>query len=242
VGRAAGRQPLLPDESSQLIRQALQRGGNPHHTIRFIPGVQHDLYRTANGGFDRSHRLPADYGDVEASWIDGLAHGLPAPAASAELAPHQEQPSRPLTPLAWYESPWLQIAAFLLLLVGFAGYPLTAAARRIRGRRGAPLVRRPARWLAATGLATTMGFLMYLFFMLASAANVIGPVLIGRPIPWLILQLLAATTVVVTIATALAWRRHRRNLTAPSHVRLGLLLAAGLVFLPLAAYWGLLSP
>jgi uncharacterized protein len=232
----------VPQESTQIIRQALERGGNTHHTIRSVPGVRHNLNRTADGGFDRIHSLPPNYGDFEASWIDGLAHGQPAPAASAQPAPHQAQPSRPLAPLAWYESPWLQLAGLLLFGVAFAGYPLTAATRRLRGRRGAPPVRRPARWLAATGLATTVGFLLYMLFMLATAANVIGPVLGGRPIPWLILQLLASATVVATVATAVAWRRHRRNLTGASHVRLGVLLAAGLVFLPWAAYWGLLSP
>jgi uncharacterized protein len=230
----------LPQESSQIIRQALDRGDNSHYTIRSVPGVRHNLNRTANGGFDHIHSLPSDYGDFEASWIDGLAQGLPA--ASTQPAPRQAQPSRPLAPLAWYESPWLQLAALLLFGVAFAGYPLTAATRRFRGRRGAPLVRRPARWLAATGLATTVGFLMYLLFMLATAANVIGPVLGGRPLPWLILQLLAAATVVATVATAVAWRRQRRNLTGASHARLGVLLAAGLVFLPWAAYWGLLIP
>ena len=96
--------------------------------------------------------------------------------------------------------------------------------------------------MAATGLATTVGFLVYLLFMLATAANVIGPVLVGRPIPWLILQLLAVATDVATVATALAWRRHRPNLTGASQARLGLLLAAGLLSLPWAAYWGLLLP
>ena len=149
----------VPQESTQIIGQALELGGNTRYTIRLIPGVRHNLNRTANGGFDRTESLPPNYGDFEASWIDALAHGQPAPAASAQPAPHQAHPSRPLAPLAWYESPWLQLAALLLFGVAFAGYPLTAAARRIRGRRGAPLVRRPARWLAATGLATTVGFL-----------------------------------------------------------------------------------
>jgi uncharacterized protein len=230
----------VPQESSRLIRQALERGGNRHYTIRFVPGVRHNLNRTANGGFDRIDSLPPDYGDVEASWIDGLAAGLPA--ASAQPTPPQTRPSRPLTPLAWWESPWLQLVVLLLFGVAFAGYPLTAAVRRLRGRGGAPLVRRPARWLAATGLATTVGFLMYVFFMLATAANVIGPVLGGRPVPWLVLQLLAAATVVATVATAVAWRRQRRNLTGPSHLRLGVLVAAGVVFVPWAAYWGLLLP
>jgi dienelactone hydrolase len=232
----------VPQESSQLIRQALERGGNRHYTIRLVPGIRHNLNRTADGGYDRIESLPPNYGDFEASWIAGLAHGQPAPAASAQPAPFQDRPSRPLAPLAWYESPWLQLAALLLFGVAFAGYPLTAAARRLRGRRGAPPVRRPARWLAATGLATTVGFLIYIFFMLATAANVVGPVLLGRPIPWLILQLLAAATVVATVATAVAWRRHHRNLTGASHVRLGVLLAAGLVFPLWAAYWGLLIP
>jgi hypothetical protein len=230
----------VPQESIQIIRQALERGGNTHYTIRFVPGVRHNLNLTANGGFDRINSLPPNYGDYEASWIDDLAHGLPA--ASADPAPRQDRPSSAVTPLAWFESPWLQLAALVLFLVAFAGYPLTAAARRILGRRGAPLVRRPARWLAATGLITTVGFLVYTFFILATAANIIGPVLIGRPIPWLILQLLAVATVAATFATAVAWRRQHRNLTGAHHVRLGLLAAAGLLFLPWAAYWGLLIP
>jgi hypothetical protein len=48
--------------------------------------------------------------------------------------------------------------------------------------------------------------------------------------------------VVATVATAVAWRRQRRDLTGPSHLRLGLLVAAGVVFVPWAAYWGLLLP
>lgn len=230
----------LPRESSQIIRQALERGGNSHYTIRFVPEVRHNLYVTANGGFDRLARIPATYGDYEASWIEGLTHALPNP--SVDPAPPQHAPSPTFTALAWYESPWLQLAALLLFVVAFAGYPLTAAVRRIRGRRGVPPVRRPARWLAATGLVTTTGFLVYLFFVLATAASAVGPVLIGRPVPWLVLQLLAVATVVATAATALSWRRHRRDLSYSDRVRLGLLTAGGLVFVPWATYWGLLLP
>jgi len=96
--------------------------------------------------------------------------------------------------------------------------------------------------LAATGLTTTVGFVVYIFFMMATAANIIGPVLAGRPMPWLTLQLLAVATVAATVATAVGWRRHRRDLGRATHVRLGLLLAGGLVFVPWAAYWGLLIP
>jgi hypothetical protein len=230
----------LPRESSQIIGHALEHGGNSHYTIRFVPAVRHNLNLTANGGFDRIHGLPSNYGDYEASWLDRLSHAQPGPSAGP--APAQDPPDPALAPLAWYESPWLQLAALVLFAVGFAGYPLTAAARRIRGRRGVPLVRRPARWLAATGLAATLGSLAYIFFTLATAANVIGPVVIGRPIPWLVLQFLAVATVVAAAATALSWRRHRRDLTHADQARLGLLGAATLAFLPWALYWGLLLP
>ncbi|MFE9695162.1 alpha/beta hydrolase family protein [Micromonospora sp. NPDC005806] len=229
----------LPRESSQIIRRALKKGGNTHYTIRFVPDVRHNLHLTANGGFDRLDSLPPTYGNYETSWIENLPHTLPSPNAEA---PAQDAPAPTLTPLAWYESPWIQLVVLIVFLVAFTGYPLTAAVRRIRGRRDAPLVRRSARWLAATGLATTTGALIYVFFVMATAANVIGPVAIGRPAPWLGLQSLAVGTVVATAATALSWRRHRRDLTRGDQVRLSLLVVAGLLFLPWATYWGLLIP
>jgi uncharacterized protein len=119
-------------------------------------------------------------------------------------------------------------------LLGFAGYPLIAAGRRILNHRETPPVRLPARLLAATGLITTAGLLLYMFFMLATAANLIGPVLLGRPVAWLILQILALATVATTIATAASWRHHHHALDRTGGVRLGLLLTAGLTFLPWA--------
>jgi dienelactone hydrolase len=230
----------VPEESSRIIQQALERGDNTHYTIHFIPGVGHNLYRTFDDGFDHPDSIPSDYGDVEASWVNGLAHGLPA--ASADPAPHQDRQSVALAPLAWYEPPWLLLGAFVLLPVAFLSYPLAGAVRRIRGPRGASPVRGPARWLAATGLATVVGFVGYFGFMVVTAANIIGPVVLGRPIPWLFLQLLAIGTVAATIATAVAWWRHRTDARVGRHARLAVLLAAGVLFVPWAFYWSLLIP
>lgn len=214
----------VPAESSRAIGEALRQGGNTDHSIRFVPGTRHDLNLTSDGGFDRTSRLPADYGDFEASWINGHE-------PTVGVGRYQDPPSTAVTPLAWYESPPVQLAALLLFLVAFAGYPLSALVRR-RGRTFRPA----AAVLATTGLVTTVGFLLYLVFMLATAANVVGPVVFGRPVPWLVLQLLAVSTVVATVVTALTWRRHRPD------ARLGLLVTAGVVFVPWALYWGLLVP
>src|SRR5262249_51008886 len=142
----------------------------------------------------------------------------------------------------WYESPWLLLGAFVLLPVAFLSYPLVGAVRRIRGRRGASPARMPARWLTATGLATVVGFLGYFGFLVVTAANLLGPVVLGRPIPWLVLQLLAVATVAATVATAVAWWRHRSEAFVGSRARFVVLLAAGVLFVPWAVYWGLLIP
>jgi dienelactone hydrolase len=230
---------VMPAVSAPLIRRALARGGNTGVTIRTVPGVRHSLHLTANGGFDHLDALPADYGRYEAAWIAGLPN---VPGAGVQEPADREPEVPAIAPLPWYGTPWLQLAGFTLLVAGFAAYPVTAAVRRLRGRRYCPPVRRPARWLAGAGLAATLGAPLYLLFMMASAANVIGPVALGRPLPWLALQLLAVATVVAAAATATAGWRRRRDVPRAERVRLGLLVAAGGLFLPLAVYWGLLLP
>jgi hypothetical protein len=225
----------MPEPSSQIIRRALLSGGNTHVTVRSVPGVRHNLHLTANGGFDHLDTLPADYGRYEAAWLDRMPESTTTSAGQDPVVPA-------VAPLPWYGTPWLQAAGFALLVVGFAGYPLIAAVRRIRGRRGAPPVQRPARWLAGAGLTATLGAPVYLFFMMATGANVIGPVVLGRPLPWFILQLLAAGAVAATATTAVSWRRQRREMAQAERVRLGLLLTASVAFVPLALYWGLLLP
>lgn len=67
----------------------------------------------------------------------------------------------------------------------------------------------------------------------------LGPVLAGRPVPWLVLQLLAAGVVAAAAVTAARWWRGRhqgRGGAAPT------VLAGTALFLPWALYWGLLIP
>jgi hypothetical protein len=222
----------VPGRSSQLIRQALERGGNTRHTVRIVDATNHNLHRTADDGFDRLPDLPADYGDAEARWI--LDPGQ-RPAPGGDPAP---EPAAPVIGApAWYDAGAVQAVALLVLLAAFAAYPVAAVLRRARRRPRVPVVR-AARRLAVLGPVTVAGTLLYLLVLLVTAAKVTGPVVLGRPVVWLGLQLLACATVAATLA--LGWGLYRRR--PADRLRLGVLTAGGLLFVPWAVHWGLLLP
>ncbi|MFG2917887.1 alpha/beta hydrolase family protein [Kitasatospora sp. NPDC048298] len=232
-----------PEESATTIRRALDHGGNTHYTLRTVPGVRHNLHLTGDDGYDRPDLLPADYADTESAWIQRLATGLPT--ASADPAPHQDAASRALDPLPWYESTWVEAVATLLCLTGFAGYALTGAVRRLRRRPRPAALPRAARWAALAGTAAVLGALGYLLFLMLTAAMYPGPVLFGRPVIWLAVQLLGLFALGAAAVAAAGARRERAALAAAGPVdrlRLGALLLAGAVFLPWALSWGLLLP
>jgi dienelactone hydrolase len=239
-------QQVPSEESSRIIQNALASGGNTHYEIRFIPDANHQLEVARDGGFGGAGSLlraptpvglAPGYPELVTSWVDGLAEG-PA-AVSVEQAPRQARQSTPLAPLGWYESPLVQLGAVVVLLLAFAGYPLS---RVFRGRRTVPPARVPARVLAATGLATALGLLLYVFFLMETTGTIVGPVVAGRPLPWLVLQVLAVVASLATIATAVASWRGRHAMSGGTRARLGLLLAGGLLLIPWTVYWGLLVP
>ncbi len=88
---------------------------------------------------------------------------------------------------------------------------------------------------------TVAGTYGYLMVLLATAGKVPGPVVLGRPVPWLALHLLVLATVAAAVAVAATWR-HRRALGTAERVRLALLTAGGALFVVWAAQWGLLLP
>jgi uncharacterized protein len=128
----------------------------------------------------------------------------------------------------------------LTLTVGFAAYAVADLVRHIRRRPTPSGLRGTQGVLVAAGLLTTLGLPVYLLFLMITAANVIGPVVMGRAIPWLVLQ---GATVVVGVCTVMItvrlWDSRRRG-ERTDHRRL-ILVAAGVVLLGWAGYWGLLA-
>jgi dienelactone hydrolase len=236
-------------ESARIIQQALDRGGNRHYTMRVIPGASHAMEVAQNGGFAGGSLLTAPrvtalvpgYPELVTGWIEGLARGVPA--AGAQPVPRQGSAapprSSPPAPLRGYEAPWVQLCAIVLFLVAFAGGPLVA---RPRGKRLVSPVRLPARALGVAGLITTLGLPVYLLLLLETAGGIVGPVVGGRPLPWLALQVLATVAAAAAIGVAAIWLWKRSAVPREDRARLALLLAAGAAYVPWAAYWGLLTP
>ena len=237
----------LPAESAEITRAALERGGNQDYTIRFFAAAQHGMEASADG-FTRGDALVSGYPELVGTWIHAVARGERAGPSSDPLPP-QELRSRPLAPLAWWESEWAQLGVIALPLAAFVSYPLSAlviaAARFVRrggASHGAAVPVPGHRWasgLVVSGLAAMIGFAAYFAYALIIARSY-GPLIGGVPLPWLGLQLLAVAACVLAGLLARSWWTHRAALTAPNRVRQGLLLAGAVVFAIWAGYWSLL--
>ncbi|MEU4769185.1 alpha/beta hydrolase [Actinosynnema sp. NPDC023794] len=207
-------------ESLRVFQESLDRGGNGDYTLLSVPGADHTM-RLSPDGFQRGDEISPAYLQQVAAWVNSTGPRT----AEVGAPPRQERLSTPVEP----GSPAVQVVAVLVLLVAFGGYGLLR-----RGRRpGTAAV--PARVLATTGLLSVLGLFSYLGYLASTGAKSLGVVVLGRPLPWLALQLLA---VAVVAATAVTVVKSRADFT----VRLGLLVTGGVLFVPWAVHWGLLLP
>jgi len=235
-----------PAESARILRQALQRGGNTLYTLRFFPNAEHGLHSSPDGFVIHRH-LALGYPETVTSWVKDVARGE-APGPSAQAPPRRDHYSRPITPLAWWESGWVQLGAMVLPVLAFATYPAAALARPSLRRQHAAAqssvqrVRRWARLLSGAGLVAVLGLVGYSNFLMSTSASAVGPVVLSRPLPWRLLQALVLTTGASILALAASWWSARKMVTGTERVRIGILLAGGMVFVAWAAYWGLLVP
>ncbi|HZB09065.1 MAG TPA: prolyl oligopeptidase family serine peptidase [Rubrobacter sp.] len=240
-----------PAESARIVQGALERGGNERYAIRFIPDADHGLYSSPDGFVPGDVPAP-EYPDTVGSWVEQVVGGEEPGPSVAGPAPEQTRPSRPITPLAWWESGLVQLGALVLPALAFASYLAiafgAALARRMRGRPyEAPeattsQVRRWALWLASAGLVTILGFVCYFGLLVVTAASVVGPIVAGRSLPWLALQALSVATCTFTLLLAVSWRSSPKVLAGADRAQAGIVLAGGAAFAVWAAYWGLLSP
>lgn len=228
-------------ESAQIMQEAFIRGGNRHYTIQFVANASH-LLRSSTDGFTQLDAFAPGYTEAMISWVRSVVQGeLPGPAIVGQIPQQRNTSPAGITDLAWYDSAWLQLGTTIVLLLLFAGYLVTSLIRSYRHRHTQP-EKLKARWtfhfLAGTGFVTLLGFIAYFGFLMSTGAKNVAPVMIGRPMPWLLLQLLTVATCSLTVWAAATWRS---LVTGPERVRFFFLLVGGLLFIPWALYWQLLS-
>ncbi|TDE60010.1 alpha/beta hydrolase [Nonomuraea mesophila] len=230
-----------PRETPPLMAAALEKGGNRAYTFRFFADAEHAAHLTPDGGVTRLPELAPGYADLVGSWVGEATSGRAPTADVSGPAPVQQDDAVEVPPAAWWESAPVQLAALVVFLVAFGGYPVVALVRRVRRSAApeSPLV--AARMVSGAGLTAVTGGFCYLFYLIMTGGKlaVPGPVVAGRPVIWLALQALAVATLAGTLIVAV---RRRRVTARGERVRLGVLVAGGAVFLPWALYWGLALP
>ncbi|WP_202638205.1 alpha/beta hydrolase family protein [Bailinhaonella thermotolerans] len=210
-----------PAESAEVFRANVPGS----LTVRFLGGG-HTLWVS---GRDKADALAPGYASTVGGWVRDVTAGR-VPPSSAGAAPAQRSLSRDLPPSAWWEGWRAQLAAAALLVGVFAGYLVTGLRRRA-------VPSRAGRAFAVLGLVTVPGTLLGAFQMIGAANGRgidLGPLLAGRPVVWVVLQVLALATVVAGVVLARRWK------ALPLRQRV--LAAGGALFLPWALHWGLLLP
>src|SRR5690606_10586918 len=124
-----------PAESLTTFRRVFEKSGNRHYTLRILPEAQHSLRRTPDQGYSATDELAPGAISTVADWVDDLAEGPPPPSADRPRPDHPE-PIRMADP-AWYENDRVQLGVLALFVLAFAGYPIVALIRRLRGARPA---------------------------------------------------------------------------------------------------------
>ncbi|MFC4373010.1 alpha/beta hydrolase family protein [Nocardia halotolerans] len=223
-----------PGDSLRDFQATFDRVGKTDYTLRILPNAQHGGQPTTDG-FDKLPGLVPEYGELMGEWVNGLPASATPP--SADQPPAQGHSAQPPAPARWWESTAVQLSLLFGVLLTMAGYAVTGMVKSWR------LVDRgPARVLLGTTTVGIVGTVIMLGYVLTTRATSFGPLLFGRTLPWLALQLIAVAAV-LALGVVLARARHTLSgASAGARARWVLLVCGGTGFLLWALYWGLLLP
>ncbi|MFJ2835523.1 alpha/beta hydrolase family protein [Nocardia sp. NPDC087230] len=222
-----------PGDSLRDFQAVFDRVGKVNYTLRTLPNAQHAAFTTTDG-FDKGAGLAPGYAELMGDWVNGLpgsAH------AQADRPAAQGHSVTPLPPLAWWESTGVQLALLLGTVLALGGYAVTGFARSWRLSHGLP-----GRILVTAAGIGILGTITLFVFVASTKATSFGPLLFGRTLPWLALQLVSVCAVVALGVVVARRQRLLDGVGTGGRVRWALLVCGGAGFTLWAVYWGLLLP
>ncbi|MFD4461090.1 alpha/beta hydrolase family protein [Nocardia sp. NPDC058480] len=223
-----------PGDSLRGFQVAFEQVGKANYTLRTLPNAQHAGQPTTDG-FDKLPGLAPGYGELMGEWVNTLPGSATPPATDPPAA--QGHPVRALAPASWWESTAVQLTLLFGMILALGGYTLTGMVKSWRLPD-----RLPARVLLCATVIGIVGTVVQLGYILTTRATSFGPLLFGRTLPWLALQLIALGAV-VALGFVLARARHTlAGASAGVRARWALLVCGGTGFVFWALYWGLLLP
>ncbi|MEU6247445.1 alpha/beta hydrolase [Glycomyces sp. NPDC047010] len=227
-----------PGRTMELYQAALQ--GNENYALRLIPGVDHRMVATVDGtkapDYDRDEIDPR-YVDVVADWVHGLAAG--ETGVVVDPIPVEAVSTGPVAAAPWFGTATALLAAIGLFGVLFLAYPVAALAAKVSGR-GPLAATWASRTVASIGLLLPLLAACYSAWILMSGGQeLLGPVVAGRPLPWLVLQAAAVAMLAGAVVLGVQWWRRRGDLGTGSKLRFSALLLGVALMIPWGVYWGL---
>lgn len=226
--------------SARAMQQALESGSNPHYVLHVIPEASHAAYAIVDG--QSTGALAAGYVDTMAAWIRSVTAGNAPDPVVDELQADPFPTRLSLANVHGFARWQIQLFFLAAFNLAFGGYFVVAGVRRLRGSR--PRLA-PGRWsarmLAVLGLIVSWGVYGYTGYIAATSGVDLVTVVAGRPVGWLVLQVLAYAHLVAAMLLGVAWYRGRQHVPASEHVRYALLLGGVMLFVPWAFWWQLFS-
>ncbi|SHF38302.1 hypothetical protein SAMN05444392_1199 [Seinonella peptonophila] len=230
-----------PEESSQIMKKILNTSGNYYNTMLFLKDATHEGFQSSEDGFANTPSFTADYEKELNTWLDQVLKGNPPVSKVIGQTPTQERLSPPeVTSLHWYDSAKFQLKLILFFLIVFIGYFIIGIFNRKSKSATAPLVQKWAKHLAISGLVTVLLFWAYLLLIWFFGGQIVGYIMLGRSIFWLLIQLLTISTCLFTLWLIMVWWKNRTCVRLLDKIRFSLLVLGGIVLLPWALYWQLL--
>jgi hypothetical protein len=229
-----------PAENLRIFEEALRDRPSGSVRLAVIEGAGHDGRPATADSPSDPHGFAPGYLDLMTSWVVDPAG---ARAGSAAVPPvRQEVETRPILPLRWWEPAWVLISALGLAILALVAYLLAAVGGRVAGRSDTATGSTGGVVFAVIGLVTVIGLYGYFGLLLMTGEKDPGPVIGGRALPWLVLQLLSVAAIIALARAVVAIRHGTAGRSKLQRLSAGLLAFGAVAWVPWAVYWGLLLP